>query len=53
MPMFGFFWLMFPSKRPITSALFRHFVEPAPAPVPGSMPIFILTFVWLFVLWIR
>lgn len=51
--LFGALWLLIPSGRSAISTLFRHFVEPAPAPLPGSIPVFILTFLWLFAVWIR
>lgn len=50
MPFFGVLWLLFPSRRPTTTDLFRYFVEPAPDTRPL---VFILTFIWLFLLSIK
>lgn len=57
MIIFGFFWLLFPSKRPSVGFLLKHFFFPESASeaqlMPGAFPVFVLTFIWLILLSLR
>lgn len=51
---FGLLWLLIPPRRSDIALLFHLFVgsDPEAQMLPGALPVFILTFVWLFVIWI-
>lgn len=53
--LFGFLWLILPPKRSAVASLFRQFVgnDPDAQMLPGALPVFILTFIWLFAVSIR
>lgn len=55
MSLFGFVWLVLPSRRPATAWLFRQFLNlnPEGQMLPGALLVFILTFLWLLAVSIR
>lgn len=50
--LFGFIWLVLPSRRAAAVSLFRQFLnlEPEAEMLPGALVVFILTFIWLLAL---